>query len=204
MDWARRSARSGSVAASAPATSASAKAFRPSSVMDWARRSARSGSVAASAFATMASATGLPVVVGDGLDDTFRVGEEPGAAGSVAASAFATAASAMAFPSSSVMDWAIRSASARSRARSWVGGCQCPRDVGERDGLQAVVGDGLGECVPRGPGRWLPVPPRCRRARGLQAVVGDGLGEAFRAVRVGGCQCPRDVGERTGLHAVAR
>ena len=94
MDWARRSARSGSVAASAPAMSASAKAFRQSSVMDWAMRSARSGSVAASASAMLASA--------------------------------------LAFQSSSVMDWAMRSAR---------------RGAG------------------RGPGRWLPVPPRRRRAR---------------------------------------
>ena len=63
MDWAVRSARSGSVAASAPAMLASALAFRWSSVMDWAARSAsamiravRSGSVAASAPAMSASA----------------------------------------------------------------------------------------------------------------------------------------------------
>ena len=47
MDWAMRSARSGSVAASTPAMLASALAFVYSSVMDWAMRSARSGSVAA-------------------------------------------------------------------------------------------------------------------------------------------------------------
>ena len=56
MDWAVRSARSGSVAASAPAMLASAMAFQESSVMDWAVRSARSGSVAASAPAMLASA----------------------------------------------------------------------------------------------------------------------------------------------------
>ena len=63
MDWAMRSARSGSVAASASAMLASALAFEESSVMDWAMRSAsamsraaRSGSVAAGAPAVSASA----------------------------------------------------------------------------------------------------------------------------------------------------
>ena len=56
MDWAVRSARSGSVAASAPAMLASALAFQLAPVMDWPTRSAsamiravRSGSVTASA-----------------------------------------------------------------------------------------------------------------------------------------------------------
>jgi hypothetical protein len=44
MDWAVRSARSGSVAASASAMRASALAFAESLVMDRAVRSARSGS----------------------------------------------------------------------------------------------------------------------------------------------------------------
>ena len=51
-----RSARSGSVAASAFATLLSADAFQYSSVMELAMRSARSGSVAASASATPLSA----------------------------------------------------------------------------------------------------------------------------------------------------
>jgi len=59
IDWARRSARSGSVAVSAPTTAASAVAFEPLSVIDWATCSAQSGSVAASAPTTAASADAL-------------------------------------------------------------------------------------------------------------------------------------------------
>ena len=57
-----------------------------------------------------------------------------------------------------------------------VGGCQCPRDAGERFGLRAFIGDGPGDAF----------------------RVGD---EPVGAVRVGGCQCPRDAGERFGLRA---
>ena len=67
------------------------------------------------------------------------------------------------------MDWAMRSASAMSRARAGSVAASAPATCGERDGLQVVVG--------------------------------DGLGEAFRAVRVGGCQCPRDVGEREAFRS---
>jgi hypothetical protein len=56
MEWMIRSARSGSVAASAPAMLARARVFDSLSVMDWAMRSARSGSVAASASAMLARA----------------------------------------------------------------------------------------------------------------------------------------------------
>ena len=78
MELAMRSARSGSVAASASAMPLSAAAFEDSSVMELAMRSAsvksraaRSGSVAASASATPLSADAFAGLVGDGVGDAF-------------------------------------------------------------------------------------------------------------------------------------
>jgi hypothetical protein len=90
-----------------------------------------------------------------------------------------------------------------------VGGCQCPRDGGERPGL-LFAGEGLGVAFRVGdePGSAVRF-GGCQRPRdvgeraGLPVVVGDGPGDSFRAVRVGGCQCPRDGGERPGLRDFA-
>ena len=119
MELAMRSARPGSVAATACATPLSADAFGDSSVMELAMRSAsarsraaRSGSVAASAFATLAQRRCLPGLVGDGVGDAFGRGRgrwQPAPA--------ATPLSADAFRYSSVMELAMRSASVRA-ARS--------------------------------------------------------------------------------------
>ena len=77
MELAMRSARSGSVAASAIATPP-APVLRNSSVMELAMRSAsarsraaRSGSVTASASATPLSADAFSALVGDGVGDAF-------------------------------------------------------------------------------------------------------------------------------------
>ena len=163
MDWAMRSARSGSVAASASAMPASALAFEDSSVMDWAMRSARSGSVAASAPAMSASALAFESSSGDGLGDAFR---------------------------------AVR-----------VGGCQCPRDVGERAGLSrvssvmdwAMRSASAMSRAARSGSVAASAPAMAASALAFEPSSGDGLGDAFRAVRVGGRQCARDVGERSCL-----
>ena len=166
-----RSARSGSVAASAFATPLSADAFEYSLVMELAMRSAsraaaRSGSVAASASATSLSA--------DAFEDSLvmELAMRSARSGSVAASASAMSLSADAFEDSSVMELAMRSARSGSvaasafamplsadafqyssvmelamrSARSGVGGgCQRRRDAAQRQCLRELVGDGVGD-----------------------------------------------------------
>jgi hypothetical protein len=124
----------------------------------------------------------------------------------VAASAAATSAIAVAFQNDSMPDWALRSASALSRAAVRIGGCQHVRNGGECHGLAVLVGERLGEAF-----RAVRV-GSCQRHYDvrerlyIRRFVDDGLRRAFRvgaeqggAVWVGGCQHPGDIGERRCL-----
>ena len=91
-----------------------------------------------------------------------------------------------------------------------VGGCQWPRDAGERADLHGAASDGLGDAFRgvRVGGRQCPGDAGERA--GFHVVVDDGLCGTLRvgeepgsAVRVGGSQYPRGAGERAGLRGVA-
>ena len=114
------------VAASAFATSLSARTFQCPSVMELAmcsasarRRAARPGSVAASAFATPLSARTFQ------SPSVMELAMCSARSGSVAADALTMSLCAAAFPDQWVMELAMRSASVKSRAaQSGLGGGQ--------------------------------------------------------------------------------